>query len=392
MTRTVIAATQEIDARLQVPELIRLALRGLSDMFDENRRLFCFRMVSDERGMVREGISHRYTLISLLGLHQAQLAGHQSPVDIRLTIQELLRDTNWITNIGDLGLLVWLCAEAMPERLLGIDAIFDLKRALVHFGESRRRRTMELAWFLTGLAHQNLKCPEELPHLRSVAVEAYELLTSNQGERGTFSHLAETGGWAGLMRGRLGSFADQIYPIYALSKFSQAYQQPRAAERALACAQTLCELQGPSGQWWWHYDAPTGKVLGCYPVYSVHQHGMAPMGLIAIGDATQIDFSPWIFKGLRWICGENELEYDMRSTSANVVWRSIYRTDYLRHCDTALALLVSCKDSRTHNNLAILRECWPYELGWLLYSWANPALQMTSQPHVPAKSAAELRQ
>src|SRR5271156_4352670 len=97
MTRTVIAATQEIDARLQVPELIRLALHGLSDMFDEDRRLFCFRMVSDERGMVREGISHRYTLISLLGLHRARLAGHQSPVDIRLIIQELLRDTNWIT-------------------------------------------------------------------------------------------------------------------------------------------------------------------------------------------------------------------------------------------------------------------------------------------------------
>jgi hypothetical protein len=275
----------------------------------------------------------------------------------------------------------------MPERLPGIDVTFNLKQALAHFGETRRRRTMELAWFLSGLASQNLACPDGLPHLRSIAIETYELLRSNQGELGLFSHLAETGGWAGLMRGRFGSFADQIYPTYALAKFSQAYELPKAAEPALACAQTLCELQGPAGQWWWHYDAPTGKVLGRYPVYSVHQHGMAPMGLWAIADATQFDFSPWIFKGLRWIGGENELEYDLQDASANVVWRCIYRTDFLRHCDTALALVVSREDSHAHNDLEVLHECRPYELGWLLYSWAGRSLAASSLGQIPGKSA-----
>ena len=36
----------------------------------------------------------------------------------------------------------------------------------------------------------------------------------------------------------------------------------------------------PHGQWWWHYDVRDGSVVERYPVYSVHQHAMAPMALL----------------------------------------------------------------------------------------------------------------
>ena len=85
----------------------------------------------------------------------------------------------------------------------------------------------------------------------------------------------------GILRGGVGSFADQVYPIYGISKFSQALGDEKALERALDCGLNICEAQGPLGQWWWHYDSSTGEVVGKYPVFSVHQHAMGPMGPVS---------------------------------------------------------------------------------------------------------------
>ncbi len=386
MSRPLIALPHETKTNDEISRLKELAVRGLASMYDSERKLFCHRLKQSAGGLEREGVSHRYTMMSLLGLQRLQAAGIPSPVDIRATLDSLLGDTSWINNVGDLGLLVWVCAKADPERLPGLDAQLVLKRALLRFHESRRARTMELAWFLSGLAHQNLACPNRLPHLRETAMECYALLKKNQGEHGVFSHLAEKSGWTGLMRGRIGSFADQVYPIYALSKFSQSFDVPKAAERALDCALTLCELQGPLGEWWWHYDASTGKVLGRYPVYSVHQHGMAPMALFALGETVQSDFTPWIYKGLRWINGDNDLEVDMQDHSADVVWRSVYRSDYKRHWDSALAVLIAREDTDSHKDLAVLQECRPYELGWLLYAFADRDVSEKRQCGISSKS------
>lgn len=375
MVRALTALPLEADSLTQIAFLNQSVVTGLVSMFDPDRKLFCHRLRQDESGWVREGISHRYTMIALLGLQRLRAAGVSIPLDIPSVWDTLLKDTRWLENVGDLGLLVWLCALVSPERLVETDSQFDLKHALGHFHETRRGRTMELSWFLSGLAHQKLARPDLLPHLRDTAMETYQLLKKNQGEHGIFSHLAENGGLTGLMRGRMGSFADQVYPIYALAKFSKAYQVPKAAERALDTALTLCELQGPYGQWWWHYDSTTGKVLGQYPVYSVHQYGIAPMALLALGEETQSDFSPWIYKGLRWIHGDNELEQDMRDVSANVVWRYIYRNDYKKHLDVALAVLMARGDAECHKELAVLRECRPYELGWLLYAFAGHQME-----------------
>jgi hypothetical protein len=375
MARPLTALSLEADTLTQIARLNQSVVTGLVSMFDPERKLFCHRLRQSERGLVREGISHRYTMIALLGLQRLRAEGVSFSLDIPSILQVLIEDTHWLENIGDLGLLVWLCAVVAPERLTEIDFRFDLKNALIHFHESRRGRTMELSWFLSGLAHQNLASPDQLPHLRDTAMETYQLLKKNQSEHGVFSHLAENGGWVGLMRGRMGSFADQVYPIYALAKFSRAYHVPKAAERALDTALTLCELQGPHGQWWWHYDSASGKVLGQYPVYSVHQYGIAPMALLALGEETQSDFTPWIYKGLRWIQGNNELEHDMRDSSANVIWRYIYRCDYKKHLDVALALLMARADGQFHKELAVLHECRPYELGWLLYAFAGHRME-----------------
>src|SRR5262249_50074264 len=138
-----------------------------------------------------------------------------------------------------------------------------------------------------------------------------------------FGHLARRGTVTGLFRGAVGSFADQVYPIYAFSKCSIAFGNESARNAAIECASAIGKAQGPLGQWWWHYDASSGQVVQRYPVYSVHQHAMGPMALIALKTAAQRNFSEAIFKGLNWIFGANELHTSMCDDDSSVIWRAI---------------------------------------------------------------------
>ena len=96
---------------------------------------------------------------------------------------------------------------------------------------------------------------------------------------------------------------------------------------AVAVADTLCRLQGPKGQWWWHYDVKTGIVAEEYPVFSVHQDGMAPMALLAIDEAGGTDHSYCIQKGLSWLNEDNELIEQMVVANKGVIWRDIHRRE-----------------------------------------------------------------
>lgn len=371
-----ITATEQTEMKRQddfqriVHQLNKLAVKGLVPMLDPEKQLFCFKMKKTAIGLVREGISPRYTAITLMGLHRLEQSGEKSPVDIKAVFNALLGNMDWVNNIGDLGLLLWLCALVGPDLLDEIDGQLEIKSALTRFRDARQRRTMELSWFLAGLSHQALARPEKLAETRDIAVETYQRILRNQGKEGIFGHLGGNQGIAGILRSDIGSFADQVYPIYALTKFVQAYGDNKAIKRALDCALTICEAQGSLGQWWWHYDSSKGQVAESFPVFSVHQHAMGPMALLTLGEAVQSDFSPWIYKGLQWI-DDNELGLDMKDDSANVVWRCIERTRPNRIWNAAVNLVARREDRESRGGLRTLFECRPYELGWLLYAFAN---------------------
>jgi len=354
-----------------IRELNLLAVKGLIAMFDSESQLFCFRMKQSKQGLAREGLSHRYTIITLLGLSQVESSRLRPLVDLKPTLENLLKNTSWLNNIGDLGLLLWLCALALPERLPETYISLDVKGALSRYRDAREKRTMELAWFLSGLAHATLARQEKLPGLMDLAVKTFHLLKSNQGSQGIFGHLPREGTFAGALRGRIGSFADQVYPIYALCKFAQAYGIEEAVKMAQACGETICRVQGPLGQWWWHYDSLTGEVVGRYPVFSVHQDGMAPMALFALGKSIGEDLSPWIYRGQQWISGKNELGRDLRETSTNIIWRSIYQAKCRTYFNEAKSLLGFGHNNDAPSGLRIRFECRPYHFGWLLYAFAN---------------------
>ena len=201
-----------------------------------------------------------------------------------------------------------------------------------------------------------------------------KVMSNCGGTRATMAFLAiseRDGAGVGLLRGRIGSFADQVYPIYALSKFAQMYGATDALAGAKSCGDGICRVQGPMGQWWWHYDASTGRVAERYPVYSVHQEGMAPMALYALEEASGLDYGEAIQRGLRWISGNNELACDLREASG-IVWRCIYHGSKHRvYLDRLLSLLGSGVNQSSPGGKRIRFECRPYELGWLLYALAG---------------------
>lgn len=368
-----LTASESEKAQLTVQRLVALATRGLVPMFDEQKQLFCYSLKKTERGMVQEGLSPRYTMMTLMGLHRLQEAGGVSPVEIKVVLENLVKNLEWVNDIGDLGVLLWTCALVAPDLLPEVESRIELTTALTRYRSAKRAVTMELAWFLTGLSNWALACPEKLQQLRKLAFDTFALLKRNRGAQEFFGHLARSGSVSGMMRGRIGTFADQVYPIYGMTRFSQAYQEQSALEMALQCGRGLCEAQGSLGQWWWHYDSLTGGVLEGYPVFSVHQHAMGPMTLFALGEAAQCDFSPWIYRGLKWINSDNELGINMEDDSAHVIWRCQYRpTSQVR---TYLKAAFNRRGLNTpyeaRKDLKVLYECRPYELGWLLYAFAS---------------------
>ena len=352
-----------------IHRLVGLSIAGLVPMFDREKQLFCHKLKKTPNGLVQEGISQRYTVITLLGLHRLEESGANSPIEIKPVFDGLLANTGWVDNAGDLGLLLWLCALVAPERLAEVARTLNVQSALARFADAKQGRTMELAWFLAGLSHGSLANPKWLPEAKQLAAETYGRLIENQGNR-AFGHISRNKSISGIVRGGVGSFADQVYPIYAMSKFATAFGDSKAKQRALDCGENICEAQGPLGQWWWHYDSATGQVVDGFPVFSVHQHGMAPMTLFALGEAVGSDFTPWIHKGLQWIAN-NELGLDMEDGSANLVWRCIERPKSSKYLNVAAGMLSRRDNQTSRDNLRVLFECRPYELGFLLYAFAT---------------------
>jgi len=393
MTAVASSSRTAVDVSVDITELLSLAVRGLVPMFASERLLYCHRLKKEGQALTPEGLSPRYTLITLLGLHEFEKAGGQSPVVVNQVLASLLKNTDWITNIGDLGLLLWVHSVVLPNQAPGWCSSEDVERALDHFSDARECRTMELAWLLTGLAHNLLTQQGAVSGFADLAMRTYRKLEQNQGRSGCFGHLGRRATLGGLLRARIGSFADQVYPIYAMTRLAQACDLREPLDRAVDCAQAICRVQGSFGEWWWHYDSAGGRVVRRYPVFSVHQDGMAPMALFAVGEASGHDFGAPIHRGLQWIAGNNELGEDLRDTPTGVIWRSIFPTrKHTMYLDDVLAIAGFSVSTRVSVPCSILFECRPYHLGWLLYAFAPMSRRRftvrsgTQQAHLRARS------
>ncbi len=358
---------------LDVKELLAMSVRGLEPMFNAKEDLFCYSRFLRPGGLKQEGLSPRYTIMTLLGLIEFEKAGGSSPFAIDRILNRMIENQAWPVSAGDFGLLAWLTAVRAPQKLPQLFARFDAANAFEKYEDLRLGKTMEMAWLLTGLSYVALSGKSDLPGVRELANTTYQALVKNQGKGGFFGHLSSSGSTAGMLRGWMGSFADQVYPILGFTRFSQAFGVADALKRASETGQGICRAQGPLGQWWWHYDSRKGRVASMYPVFSVHQEAMGPMVLFPLGEATGHDFRENIYRGLRWITDANELGKEMRDFSNNFVWRNIHPVpESSMQLDVLLSHLHVYRDA-SGRSMDVLRECRPYELGWLLYAFSAHA-------------------
>jgi hypothetical protein len=366
-----IGAHPETDGPVsEISQLNSLAVQSLSSLFDEKERLFCQRIVLTEHGFRRDGTSRKRTMIALLGLQRLVESGATHPFDVAAIQDGVLKDTSWVASAGDLGLLTWFTAVCAPERLSAVLKGFNFDRALDTSVDGRRGHTQGLAWFLAGVAETRRASPQT-PDLTDVAVRAYQLLLNNQSEQGLFSHMASPWSIREILARRFGTFADQMYAIYALTAFAREFDIEEPLESASTCANCVRALQGDRGQWWFLYDTRRGCVANRYPVYSAHQDGTGPTALLALEEATRQSFRVEVWKGLCWIAANNELGVDLRSFDPVLIWDSIEaQTRITRHWETACSFLHISKAPLV-KGLKIRYEARPDHFGWLLYAFGK---------------------
>ena len=350
-------------------DLVHLTITGLGVAYDARNELFHFKVIKTENGVTRLGHSLRYTLICLLGLARAEAAGKDSPVNVKKALESIVRRASHLRDTGDLGLLFWLCSITSPGDISRTCSELNVRERFAAYLASNECRTTELAWCLTALSYASLALEGKNSQLLELADEFYRKLIASYGGKGIFGH-GNSHGLSAVFRAKVGCFADQVYPIYALSKYFMVSGNAEALRIAAECGEAICRLQGDLGQWWWHYDAATGRVVGRYPVYSVHQDGMAPMALFELGRATGTDYGAPIHKGLAWIGGQNELDRSMIDTDRAMVWRNIHRPAAGKYMELASSALFGRNRRKTPSDLRILYECWSYHLGWVLYAFA----------------------
>jgi hypothetical protein len=354
-----------------IPVLNSLALRSLSRLFDEKERLFSERVTLGKEGYRRDKVSQKHTVIALLGLHRFAESGKTQPFDTGAILDAVFHNRNWVKSIEELGLLAWLAAVCLPDQLGSVLDEFSFERALTNYDDGRQGRTVGLAWFLAGIAHAALAQPARVSELTDVAVDAYRLLQDNQSHDGIFGHAASARFPREAVCSRFGTCYDQFSAIYALSTFAKAFQIEEPIESALACANSICALQGDLGQWWSLYDKRTGCVVNRYPVLSMHQDGIAPSALLALGEATGRSFQPAILKGLSWITGANEIGRDLRSQDRALIWDSIgFEKRIARYWDAALSFANIARNGSVES-LKIRYEARPDHFGWLLYAFGK---------------------
>jgi len=366
------------DSHEIIPQLIILSASGLEKMYDREKRLFCYRAYkSSGNELVMSGSSIRYTMIALMGIHLLKGTGMNVSIDTRSVVDSLFEKKAEIVGIGDLGLFIWLVSLSCPDKLEDIWSAFDVMHTLDSDRDAREGKTTELSWFLTGISQAALALGDGPDRLQTHAVHCYRKIIQNYGGRGIFGHQGLSL-HSGAIRRSIGCFADQVYPIYAFCKFAQAFQREDALKIAAECGKKIRELQGPLGQWWWYYDSARGETSSGYPVYSVHQDGMAPMALLELQHSTDLNFGDSIARSLQWILGNNERNYNMVSEEHSLIWRCIEFGGRRRDLDLIKSLF-RIKPRTNTGQLSILFECRPYHLGWLLYAFADHLPRASSQ-------------
>ncbi|WP_034088276.1 hypothetical protein [Streptacidiphilus albus] len=394
-TRMQALARDDLPLHALATRLLAVAEAGLPAMYRPEDEAFAFTLAGSRAPdgswrLERRGTSTRYAAITVLGARylpeprqRAVLGGHSAEEFTSLLVQRLPE----VANLGDAALIAWAAAETGHPKLA--DA---LARTAALDADGGPRYTVEAAWVLSALAAARHSEAGGTELERRLSTARDRLLRARNAGSPLFPH-ATGPGLVPWYRAHVACFADQTYPLQALARTHASADGPGGDPEALAaadaCAKRICELQGEGGQWWWHYDARPGRLVEGYPVYSVHQHAMAPTALFDLADAGGADFSAEIRRGLRWMTEVPELAVGspggtpsepMILDDLGVTWRKVHRGDPRKAVRAGQGLASLARPGRRlalldrlYRPASVDRECRPYEFGWMLHAWLGGA-------------------
>lgn len=367
--------TIENPTRQAVEVMRSISIRALGRMYLPRERMFCHCIRRGPRGDKPEGVSRRYTAIVLIGLatEPAEAAeealGGASAEDV---CSRLLSDVDGVTNMGDVALTLWAANALGHSRA---SAALDRLRALDPVRGAHP--TVEVAWALTALAAH----PEATTDAALAERIAKRLIHSFNASSGVFPHWPN-GVPRPRLRGHVSCFADMVYPVQALSHHYLATHDAEALAAAKGGGAHMAAAQGPAGQWWWHFDVRTGRVVEGYPVYAVHQDAMAPMALFALQDASGVDYGDAVEIGVRWLMSAPEIGgKSLIDSKADLIWRKVARHEPGKLARSAQAVVSALHPSLRMPGVNVLfrpgwidHECRPYHLGWVLHAFPTARL------------------
>ena len=365
-----LVAERDASGAALLGRLLRIGLLRLAEQHTDGEFVFTVTGTPAPGGgwvLQPAGTSLRYGAITALGLlrapepEQRQVLAGQTGDDL---VGKLAKRLDEITGLGDAALVCWAAAEAGHGELPhALERLRELDRPGLPVD------VVSAAWVVSALvaARRHADVEQHLGAARGRLLAA----------RGAVAYPHTTGG-APWYRAHVGSFADQVYPIQALARLHGSADDPEALVTAETVAGVICGAQGAAGQWWWHYDSRTGGVVEGYPVYSVHQHAMAPMALLDLADAGGTSYIDAICLGLGWMSSRPETGADLVLDEPPITWRKVARGDKrklvrgLRAASTRVrpGMCVPMLD-RLYRPGTVDHECRPYELGWLLLTWLS---------------------
>ena len=361
---------------LDIDRLIDLGVRYLHTAYREED-LYPFKIVHKEGALQKVGISVRYSAMSAIGLYRATAHGIPLNLDPNRIVAQLVDRLPQITNIGDLGLICWAVAIGKSdygEQIL--TAIEQYGEIYVRKG-TRNYASMELQWLLIGLCYLYPQCGHKARIELLITRCREKLMRNYHPESGLFGFCSsdEDLTFRQRLKKNLSYFAEQIYGIYSLACYYELSGDSRSLSQARRIAEILCAFQGSEGQWCWTYDIETGTLVEAYPIYSVHQHGMAPMALLKLSWLKGGEYISQVSRGIEWIFGQNELGVSMVDWKQAVVWRSIRKGGWLKGVSNINKMLfilglgqpMPLRQVRA-SGLEIDYECRPYEIGWMIYA------------------------
>ncbi|MBK8946967.1 MAG: hypothetical protein IPM32_17105 [Ignavibacteriae bacterium] len=349
-------------------EIVQISIASLEEMFIPNRNEFAMMKSLHNNSISIENSSSRYTLINLIGLFKAKNYGYHTNLDLNAILKFQIDKAESLSGIGDLGLLLWAVSLISPTNSTQLLTKINFNESLNNYKDAKLGYTMELSWFLTGLLFASTFNEKFKNSIDNLPNKVFKRIRKNYDGHGIFQH-EDKNNIEGKLRANIGTFADQIYAIYALSLYSQQMHSEEALLIAKECAQKICEHQGENGEWQWQYNSENGEIINHFPIYSVHQIALAPMALFSIQMASETDFSASIFKSLNWLFDNPKLYNTIIDKNNNSVWNKV--TPIKSNKLGSILNYFKINSFSKFKKLKVDFVSNSYDYGWILYTFAG---------------------